>query len=469
MSNRKRIITVVLGLALSFILCCEMLFSVFILRANAADNDKTEYTNAYDDLRKSNSFDAEAFPQLAPGDEGYYSLELITISESDIGELFVYVYQPSGYIEDLRATSINISTKIRGEKDYKNYTLTFLNYYGVFYKYKVDEFVVSSDEKRYYEIPSIFRTWNKEYDVDPGNDNTVSEQDFAVGKQFTFETVNSGGVISSVEDVEYIEVTEKFVGYRRYENSSIAWGIISAHCDSHFVAFSTDREIDKLLEADVFFEKQVYFSTGISLEPWSDITQEYVYLTSTQEGGTIYGDFFEKKEASWNRIQTTSEFLKMQDETEIFSFPGFSESGNANFSDEDLEKLSKTEWVLNFVETKYNFESLSGSQTLEFSRVGNVSILRLKFETDGVTYDLGVVDNKQTGSSDPALTIEGESWWQKLMAVIMLILLLLIISFIWNPLSALLKFVFGIIWFIIKSLFNLIFKILTLPFRLFSG
>ncbi len=33
--------------------------------------------------------------------------------------------------------------------------------------------------------------------------------------------------------------------------------------------------------------------------------------------------------------------------------------------------------------------------------VGDVTILRLKFETDGVVYNLGVIDNKQTGSNDP--------------------------------------------------------------------
>ena len=37
----------------------------------------------------------------------------------------------------------------------------------------------------------------------------------------------------------------------------------------------------------------------------------------------------------------------------------------------------------------------------ETTMVGNVTILRLKFETDGITYNLGVIDNKQTGGTEP--------------------------------------------------------------------
>ena len=39
--------------------------------------------------------------------------------------------------------------------------------------------------------------------------------------------------------------------------------------------------------------------------------------------------------------------------------------------------------------------------------MGDVTILRLKFETDGITYNLGVIDNKQTGGREPANDLEG--------------------------------------------------------------
>ena len=47
--------------------------------------------------------------------------------------------------------------------------------------------------------------------------------------------------------------------------------------------------------------------------------------------------------------------------------------------------------------------------------VGNVTILRLKFETDGITYNLGVIDNKQTGSTEPSnsmdIKVEPNTTW----------------------------------------------------------
>ena len=68
--------------------------------------------------------------------------------------------------------------------------------------------------------------------------------------------------------------------------------------------------------------------------------------------------------------------------------------------------------------------------------VSEVTILRLKFQTDGVTYNLGVVDNKQTGSRDPFASAdtwlddieEGKPNWQVLIAVLALCLLFPILS-----------------------------------------
>ena len=44
----------------------------------------------------------------------------------------------------------------------------------------------------------------------------------------------------------------------------------------------------------------------------------------------------------------------------------------------------------------------TGATTANSTLVGDVTILRLKFVTDGITYNLGVIDNKQTGGRDPS-------------------------------------------------------------------
>lgn len=97
--------------------------------------------------------------------------------------------------------------------------------------------------------------------------------------------------------------------------------------------------------------------------------------------------------------------------------------------------------------------------------MGDVTILRLKFETDGVTYNLGVIDNKQTGSDKPSNeeTIQPEinkrgKWI--LIAIVLIIALILLAPLLPVILSFLGK---AIVW-ICKGLWWLI----SAPFRLFK-
>ena len=91
------------------------------------------------------------------------------------------------------------------------------------------------------------------------------------------------------------------------------------------------------------------------------------------------------------------------------------------------------------------------------SIISNVSILRLKFETDGVVYNLGVVDNKQTGDTLPdnytKTTFELSNAFKTFLAILLFILLLIIL---WPVLPYIFKF----IGWLIKG----IWKIICLPF-----
>ena len=69
------------------------------------------YSGVLDDLQKDDSFDESHYPAIADD----YSLKIIQIAESTDGELFLYVYQPSGQAKNLIASSINISTTINDE------------------------------------------------------------------------------------------------------------------------------------------------------------------------------------------------------------------------------------------------------------------------------------------------------------------------------------------------------------------
>ena len=111
----------------------------------------------------------------------------------------------------------------------KNYTLTLINYYGVFQKYVVDGLTVPDGNKRYYDVVSIYRRYdsdiddkiNEDYDdlvngnISYNNGNTIDEMVYPVRKQYIFDETD-GNYNVSVFDTETISITDKFVGFVRY-------------------------------------------------------------------------------------------------------------------------------------------------------------------------------------------------------------------------------------------------------------
>lgn len=97
--------------------------------------------------------------------------------------------------------------------------------------------------------------------------------------------------------------------------------------------------------------------------------------------------------------------------------------------------------MLRFTETEYvhtlSYSSdslgseLLNSETERTTLVGDVMILRLKFVSDDKAYNLGVVDNKQTGSSDSSnttqISVKLNENGKGLLYLIMLILLIVLI------------------------------------------
>ena len=134
-----------------------------------------------EDLSQDTTFNAEEYVV----NETDYSLQLITIAESNEKELFVYVYQPSASYGNLKANKISISQDFH-TKSFKIYDLMLINNQGTLYKYMVKNFVVSNNSVRYYEISELFREFNSDYDASVDN-NIIVNIPFAVGKQLEKE------------------------------------------------------------------------------------------------------------------------------------------------------------------------------------------------------------------------------------------------------------------------------------------
>ena len=391
------------------------------------------YTGVLEDLTADSSFDVSAYPEKADD----YTLSVIQIAESSGGELFVYVYQPS---KRFKASSINISTAINDNLKYINYDLVFLSSSETLYKYKVSDLTVKNDVVRYYDISNIYRPWVEGIDPDTGNDNTVNEVPNAVGQLWTAVTLD-GEVSYGMTGTETIEVTDKYVDFLRYRDGVGTTTVDMT--DSHYVAFSTDKDIDRLMEADVYYvarSSRFTIHGSSSGYEYGEPEEKYVYLTAddsaSNPGGGIFGHKF-----TWERIQSVDEFIETEDLT-----------------DEAAAQVKNKEWVLRFAETSVHVgtDMFTGTH-IDSTEVTEVTILRLKFETDGVVYNLGVVDNKQSGDdvpgNNPYNPLGSIPWWVwALIALACLILIAVIV----NPVASLLLLILKGVWWIVSAPFRFI-------------
>ena len=421
--------------------------------ANVAFAEDKTASEVFEDLSKDSSFNAENYPSNAKD----FSLSVMQLAESADKELFVYVYQPSG--DKVKASSINISTTINDDISFFNYSLKLLNFEGTLFKYKVTNFEVKKDSVRYYAISSIYRPFDESIGDKKSGNNTINEVNYAVNKQYCFGEINGKPYVSCV-DIETIVITDKFVGFVRYKDG---FKFYVGACDSHFVAFNTDKPIDKLLEADVYYTSQPYswlYAIGVGQnETFGEKKDNYAYLKYTDKVEHT-GDGFFAGTYKWDRIQTVDDFINAENREDVYHGAVLDVKVSSKLTDEALNELKSKKWVLRFVETAYSLSGgANGSTSTKSTLIGNVTILRLKFETDGITYNLGVIDNKQTGSTEPSnstdIKVEPNATGKGILYLILFVLLLVM-------LAPLLPYVLNAIIFIVSLPVKLISEIAKL-------
>ena len=439
-------------IAVLIITLCVFLTGAQSFSAVAAEENKTA-SGVIEDLSKDASFNAANYPSNAKD----YSLSVMQLAESTDKELFIYVYQPSG--DKVRASSINISTTINDEISFFNYPLKLLNFEGTLFKYKVTNFEVKKDPVRYYAISSIYRPFDAGIGDEKSGNNTINEVNYAVNRQYCFGEINGKPYINCI-DIETIVVTDKFVGFVRYKDG---FKLYVGACDSHFVAFNTDKPIDKLLEADVYYTSQPYswlFAIGVGQnETFGEKKDNYAYLKYTDKVEHT-GDGFFAGTYKWDRIQTVDDFINGENRENVYHGAVLDVKVSSKLTDEALNELKGKKWVLRFIETAYSLSGgANGSTSTKSTLIGNVTILRLKFETDGITYNLGVIDNKQTGSTEPSnstdIKVEPNATGKGILYLILFVLLLVI-------LAPLLPYVLNAVIFIISLPIKLVSEIVKI-------
>ena len=285
---------------------CLFSFLSFIPTYTNADNN--EYSNVLDDLQKDENFNIEDYPTK----EKDYSLQVIQVAESEDKELFIYVYQP-GKDLNLYAKYINMSLSENIEETHI-YTLKLINHSDTLYKYCVEGVLVSNEQTRYYSITSIYRKFIEGVDEESDYESQIIDYvPYSVAKMWKIETKDDE-LIYQCYDKEVVEIVDKYTGFVRYYGG---FALFENHdCDSHFVAFSTDRDIDKLLSAKVYYEYQSFEHGHEKLPGVGPFYPEYEnYGTPTPKEKVLnYDDDVNYKgngwfapTYEWKRIETVKE------------------------------------------------------------------------------------------------------------------------------------------------------------------
>lgn len=449
MFKNKKIISIVLLLSLML---------TFFLPLTASAEESTEYSDVLEDLGKDESFNANDYPSNATD----YSVNLIQVAEGENGELFVYVYQPSDSALDLTASYINMSTKHYEDitQNYKLYSLTLVNSNGVFDKYIVNDFTVSSDTYRYYNIATIYRSYSPQADGSslPGGGDTLGHKGYAVGK-FIVAYGKGNDVTYEAKKIDVVEVEIVSAGIVRYSEGYL---LKQEYCDSHFVAFKVNNyDVKDVFDATITYTICDYsYSVGAGLDGTPTIRNEETLTVdiTEYEKGESSGDGILGYDYEWPRIQTYAEFNSMLEEFE-----------NEKIVYED-EEIASSEFVFSFLETDYSVSTGVGTSTFISKRVTDVGILRLHFATDTGVYNLGAVSDLVSDDGEPDVEIGADNNFENAMEdffgdsfsfIFLLILLLFILV-----LAIYLKPLFRAIGKGFKEIFSMIWSVITMPFQL---
>ncbi len=446
--------------------------------------DSSMTSSVLEDLRQDKSFEIGHYPI----NNKDYSIKVIQVAESVDGFLLIYTYQPSNNKEPLDVTKVNMSLS-QEVGDTTLYDLTLLSRNGVFSKYKVEGLTVGSQSIRYYNITSVYRDWVASIDKPADNDNTVNGVAYSVGQLWSARSV-SGNVVYDMSETEVIVITEQMIGSRRYYDG-FRWEN-SPSCDSHFLAFSCDHSIDKLLSAKIEFDTNEYkeFKGGLFTKDSYEISDAvhhivnlYDYQVASNDGSGWFGEYKE-----WHRMSSMTDFIK-----------------EVGIEGDDKKMLEQYDWILNFYESSYvcefggkdfiialfsSWAAIRDARTSRFEKVSNVSLLRLSFEYDGQIYDLGVVSNTQTGSNKPMNgngSFDLLAWleektgipkgvWIAGVVLIILAILMPILSAVFPAFGQVLKTVFEVLCNALKSLikglgivlkyfFKALWWLICLPFK----
>ena len=377
-------------------------FSFNPLAAQAEDSaTETVMTSVSDDLQLDATFSAEAYPgktidQLKAAGEEY--LQIIKIGESVDNKLYVYIYQPSDETKEIVASKMLIG-QTAGETAARVCPLKLVSTEGVFDKYLVEGIEVLPLSLRHYQITSIYRPFDSALDDAAQNGGKDTYISVPAAQTWYVRTTEDGRREYAHTFDEVITVTDEYHGFLLF------WPALDHLQQSFFLAFTTDRKIETLRQVEITYEgkKVVYIEKVFGDDEWRTVGTfgpKYLKITEEDKGSNNANRWWIQKNYEWDRIGTVDSFLSDDGHELDSSAVEALNRVKSTASDNDTSAF-----VLRYLEhdaysqydNKYG-ASVGYAETVE---VTNVALLKMTFETEGVTYTMGVVDSMTTPDTDP--------------------------------------------------------------------
>ena len=356
--------------------------------------------------------------------------------------------------------------------DFKKYTLKCVSQNGTFKKYLVENFVVSDDFYRYYCISEIERPFDTLFDEKINDETTTDFKAHKIGQAWCCYYYNNELKYEMVT-LDVVEITPTFTGELYYANG-ITWGSlvgIKSSCVSHYIAFNIENyDVDKIIDASLEYKYRNYrtvhtLETGIAPTISSWFGKDTEHTTTTYPNGTDYiyqslgiyetdvvehkGEGLLAKDYSWNRIMTGKAFVKQY------------EDQGGEWNETIKATVNNSQFVFAFTETDIassqtssstgsdQFSTTTYTTVVEGTEVAKVDILRLKFISNGITYNLGVVSDTTSSDGIPdgvadGLDVDLTTAFSAILSVVLFLLFVVVF--------------FNIILPIVKPVFELAFK-----------
>ena len=215
--------------------------------------------------------------------EAKLSPEMITLAESEIGQLFIYVFDISGKYDSI---DISYSFDPASEKFVK-YKLTQVASEKYITKYLINNIISDmASTKRRYAVRQVYNSKNK---------NKI-DGIIAVALEYLFEKDSSGNSKMKVNTLDKVVVTSKLVAYEMLKNgaSDSTWYTNQTPIDENVVKTGYNYIKNNITpdgNKNIYHYIQsnyIAFNTNIDITDIVEVTINYDY--NVYRGNTVHGD-----------------------------------------------------------------------------------------------------------------------------------------------------------------------------------